>query len=126
MDLTGYARPGRDKRRDSVASALSAQERPALSSELTGEALRLLVKLDRWIVLRELPAKFPRVLNRIAAVWSRPVEADRCFEELLIDARGARQGFPLSVISELTALRHFYVTREFPKQTDPWEQMYLR
>jgi hypothetical protein len=126
MDLTGYANPRRYKRQDSVASAPSSQPRPAPSSELTGEALRLLVKLDARVVLHDLPTRFPRVLNKVAAAWSRPAQADRCFDELLMDARGARQGFPLSVVSELTTLRHYYLTHVFPKKNDPWEQSHLR
>jgi len=128
MNLTGYGRPPvRVKREESVAPTPLSQNRPVVpSSELTGEALRLLVKVDRWVQLRELPENFPRVLNRVAAVWGWPSEADRCFEELLMHSRANRQGFPLAVVSELTALRHFYLTRAFPKHTDPWEQMHLR
>jgi hypothetical protein len=127
MNLTGYGRPVRVKKEESVAPTPYAPNRPLVPSpELTGEALRLLVKVDRWVTLRELPENFPRVLNRLAVVWGRPSEADRCFEELLMNSRANRQGFPLAVVSELTALRHFYVTRAFPKHTDPWEQMHLR
>ena len=127
MNLADYGRPVRMKREESVPSTPFSPNRPVTPSpELTGEALRLLVKVDRWVVLRELPENFPRVLNRLALVWSKPLEADRCFEELLMNSRGIRQGFPLAVVSELTALRHFYVTRAFPKHTDPWEQMHLR
>ena len=88
---------------------------PDPSGQLSGEALRLLVKLDAKVGLHELSARFPRVLNRIADVWSKPQQADRCFDELLLYSRGVRQGFPQAVISEIASLRHYYHTRMFPK-----------
>lgn len=126
MDLTGYADPRRYKRPDPVASEQSSQPRSAPSAELTGEALRLLVKLGTRVPLHDLPTRFPRVLNKVASAWSRPADAERCFDELLMNTRGARQGFPLSVVSELTTLRHYYLTHVFPKRNDPWEQSHLR
>ena len=86
----------------------------------------MVVRLETKVVLRELSAKFPRVLNRIAAVWDRPSEANRCFDSLLFDARGTRQGFPPSVANEIASLRLFYTTRVFPQKTDAWEQALLR
>jgi hypothetical protein len=96
------------------------------SPELTGEALRLLIKVDTKVGLHELCVRFPDVLNRIAEVWSSPTRAERCFDDLLLSNRGARQGFPQAVISEIASLRHYYFTRVFPKQIDPWEQGLLR
>jgi hypothetical protein len=95
-------------------------------SELSGAALRLLVKLDTKLRLHEISVRYPKVLNRIAAVWDRPLEAERCFDELLLDARGTRQGFPSSVISEIASLRHYYETHVLRKPTDPWDQAHLR
>ena len=93
---------------------------------LTGDAIRLMCQLDGKIAVSETADQFPRILNRIAAVWKKPVDADRYFDELLHDSRGSRQGFPLRVLSEINALRDFYVTRVYPKRTDPWEQVLYR
>jgi hypothetical protein len=88
--------------------------------------LRLLVKLDTKVGVHELSARFPRVLNRIADVWNKPEQADRCFDELLLHSRGVRQGFPQAVIGEIASLRHYYLTRMVPKLVDPWEHVMLR
>jgi hypothetical protein len=93
---------------------------------LTGEALRLLIKVNMKVGLQELSGRFPAVLNRIADAWGSPVRAERCFDDLLLDSRGTRQGFPQTVISEIASLRHYYPTRVFPKRIDPWEQGLLR
>jgi len=127
MDLTGYDYRGgvlRQQVPQITTEATSAAT--AASGQLTGEALRLLVKLDSKVSVDELSAQFPRVLNRIADVWSKPQQADRCFDELLLHSRGVRQGFPQAVISEIASLRHYYATRMFPKRADPWEQVNLR
>ena len=76
--------------------------------------------------MTQLAGQYPRVLNRIAAVWRRQAEADRCFDELLLDDRRTRQGFPQSVVYEIAALRHYHTTHVFPKHVDPWEQSQLR
>jgi len=127
MDLTGY-----DYRRNVLRQQIPqvttevSQPGPSPSEPLSGEALRLLVKLEAKVSVHELSVQFPRVLNRIADVWSKPQQADRCFDELLLHSRGVRQGFPQAVISEIASLRHYYVTRMFPKRIDPWEQASVR
>jgi len=125
MDLTGYGYK-RGQQTKSATSAASAAFALNGGAELSGEALRLLVALDTKVALQELPARFPRILNWIATVWPRPSEAERYFDDLLLDERGSRNGFSQPVISELTALRHYYLSRVFPKKRDPWEEMHLR
>jgi hypothetical protein len=127
MDLTGYGY------RPSVLGQeipqVTTEATPAVappSAQLSGQALRLLVKLDAKVSVYELSTHFPRVLNRIAEVWNKPEQADRCFDELLLHSRGVRQGFPQAVIGEIASLRHYHLTRMFPKRADPWEHAMLR
>ena len=135
MDLTGYDYKRRmaekkvpEKNVPEENISVQPVPRPALarSSELTDEAIRLLDSLARKCPMSELPARFPRVLNRVAAVWSQPAHAERYFVELLLDSRGSRVGFPPEVLSELLALRICNAFRIFPKKTDPWHDMHLR
>jgi hypothetical protein len=122
MDLTCYVR--RPTKRSSPLD-----ERRSIGEstiELSGEAMRLIVALDGKVILQELPAKYPRVLNRIAAAWNSPSEAERCFNDLLLHCRGTRQGFPQPVINELVALKQHFFRRVFPKIEDPWDQAFLR
>lgn len=131
MDLTGYGyrRTARATPRNNSEPAPSATPASTLgdaTTELSAGALRLMTSLGTRVSLRELAGKYPRVLNRIAAVWNKPAEAERCFDELLLDSRRTRQGFPQAVVYEIAALRHYHVTRAFPKHVDPWEQSQLR
>ena len=124
MDLTGYGykRPAQEQR----IAAPVVRPAPQRSAELSAEAVRLLDALTRKCQLYHLPARFPRVLNRVAELWNRPAVAERCFEELLLDMRGTRAGFPPEVLSELLALRNYNASRISPKKIDPWQEMNLR
>jgi hypothetical protein len=55
----------------------------------------------------ELCSRYPRVGNRLAACWSDPVQTERLFDELMLDRRGKRKGFPPPVAEELLHLRRF-------------------
>jgi len=81
-------------------------------------------------VYRDTPDKYPhllelryaRVLNRIAELWLSP-QLDHYFEELLVDRRGGRQGFPAEIMSELMALyaKHTSIVAANAKDPlDPW------
>jgi len=70
---------------------------------------------------KELVRRFPRIVNRIARLWKIPLQMDRCFDDLLTDNRGNRQGFPLPVLSELASLKDYYNTRVFPPRKTVWD-----
>ena len=77
----------------------------------------LLPRTNNWI--RSLPeqvrphalaARFARIANFICAVWDDPPACLQYLEELLVDRRGGRKGFPIGVLRELNNLRAYYVT----------------
>ena len=51
-----------------------------------------------------LLAKFPRIANLLAVLWEDPNSLRRYLDDLLVDKRGNRQGFPLDILRELFAL----------------------
>jgi hypothetical protein len=51
---------------------------------------------------------YPRVANRLALCWGDKVLTNRLFEDLLVDRRGGRKGFPPAVKAELLQLRMAY------------------
>lgn len=68
----------------------------------------------RW--LRELPARrrplrlcaaFPRLANRIAWAWRDTTQSAAVLDDLLVERRGGRRGFPPAVRRELLRLREF-------------------
>ncbi len=98
-----------------------------MENKTPGPALRRAVPLDRplpatlrWLV--GLPAavrplallqRFPRIANRLAQAWTDEAALAECFDDLLYDRRGGRQGFPPAVRRELTLLREYVGTRVF-------------
>ena len=86
------------------------QDDLALSS--AGQAL--LASIDEAARPKTLAAAFPRIVNRMAQMWKAPLQMDRCFEDLLTDKRGNRQGFPLGVLMELCTLKDYYQSKVFP------------
>jgi hypothetical protein len=69
-----------------------------------------------------LLTKFPRIANLVAVLWQDPNSLRRYLDDLLVDKRGNRQGFPLDVLRELFAIRaHF--DQVHPETSRPWEVM---
>lgn len=55
-----------------------------------------------------LAAAYPRIANRLCVLWRRVARCEEYLDDLLVDRRGGRAGFPLPVATELTALRGYY------------------
>src|SRR5688572_24851759 len=55
----------------------------------------------------ELERVFPRILNKIAELWEMP-EARTYFEELMVDQRGNRKGFPPKIAEEILFLSNLH------------------
>ena len=112
MNPGAHARPDPSKLRH-------PPEMDDLALNAAGQAL--LASIDESARPTELAATFPRIVNRLAKLWRAPLQMDRCFEELLTDSRGNRQGFPLGVLMELSTLRDYYQTTVFPTRRDVWD-----
>jgi hypothetical protein len=84
-----------------------------------GEAF--LASLDETVRPAQLAVRYPRIVNKMAQLWRQPRQMDRYLDELLMDTRGKRQGFPLQVLGELVALKEHYLTVAFPRRTDVWD-----
>jgi hypothetical protein len=79
----------------------------------------------RW--LRELPARrrplrlcqlYPRVANRLAWCWRDASLSRHVLDDLLIDRRGGRQGFPRPVQRELLRLQEFNERQRVERQEE--------
>jgi hypothetical protein len=71
---------------------------------------------------KALLSKFPRIANLLAVLWQDPNSLRGYMDDLLVDKRGNRQGFPLDVLREILELRALYDTL-FPPTLQPWEVM---
>ncbi len=80
---------------------------------------QLLPATEKWlghlppdVFPRALVTHFPRIINLIALQWDNYNSCQAYFQELLVDRRPERQGFPAAVVCELEKLRdHWYSGR---------------
>ena len=77
----------------------------ATDRALTGAAIDWLLGLPERLRPTITCERFPRIVNAIAASWTKPGERDALFDSLLGNSRSQRAGFPLPVRTEIEALR---------------------
>jgi len=83
-----------------AARAPEVEAAEALSSAATAWMKNLPPRLRPL----ELCRTYPRVANRIALCWDELPLIEAVFNELLVDRRGGRIGFPVPVAAELLRL----------------------
>lgn len=89
--------------------------------ELARTTFRWLAKLPESVRPVHLPQQFPRIANRIAAVWRSPLRCEMYLKSLLMSERPRRQGFPPEVALELGNLFSYYETVLHPRPISVWE-----
>lgn len=88
---------------------------------LSETAMAVLATLPTSVKPILLSIDHPHIVNKICDLWARPIQLDRYFEELTIDARGSRQGFQLGVATEISNLQQYYQTRVKPLKKSTWD-----
>ena len=110
-------RPVAERRGLAGSGVPRAGQRPPPADDRTGRR-----RCPPDIRPNALLAKFPRIANLIAVLWQDPNSLRRYIDDLLVDKRGNRQGFPLDILRELFALRAYY-DELHPEASRPWEVM---
>lgn len=88
----------------------------ALAAEpIENRAQKLFSSLPPPFRLEVTREHFPHVLNLLAADWEVPSRFVSLLDAMLIDQRGRRDGFPFETLSELAALREYYVGTVHPE-----------
>jgi hypothetical protein len=67
--------------------------------------------------------RFPRIINKIAALWREPAQFRPYMDDLLCDERGDRQGCPFDILVELTNLRQEH-DRQYPDQHSVFDEQF--
>lgn len=67
-----------------------------------------------------LAAQFPRIANRLRFLWKQVARCEAYLDDLLVDRRGTRKGFPLAITEELSALREHYAVLH-PGKASRWD-----
>jgi hypothetical protein len=105
--------------RDSAAAA--NRKPPSLyDRSLNAAAVKWMRELPFAVRPREASMRFPRIVNRLARFWESPATIQEIFDDLLVDRRPGRKGFPPEVRAEFEALRDFSRTGRDPGSDDIW------
>lgn len=98
--------------------ALRAPQRP---ERVQDDTMRWLASLPEHVRPVELTRRYPRIANKIASLWKRVARCEEFLDDLVVDHRGGRKGFPMAIAQELTALRRHYATLHPSGSTAIWE-----
>lgn len=90
---------------------------------LKTETLRWLENLPVAVRPESLPVEFPRIVNSICDRWNKPKACLEYLEDLVIDHRGNRTGFPGNNTLEIAALKDFFETDVVPTSQTTWEHI---
>ncbi|HEY3179963.1 MAG TPA: hypothetical protein VGL25_13885 [Casimicrobiaceae bacterium] len=91
-----------------TAANHESKRKAAPPESLRTTTIQWILKLPPQIQPRHLQVKYPRVANRIAALWGDPTGCESYLDDLLTDKRGGRKGFPLNVAQEIASIRDYY------------------
>lgn len=106
-------------------SDTAVPERPSTAAvALSPRAIQWLASLDARVRPRILPGLYIRIVNSIADRWSEPDLMRSYFDELMVDRRGDRAGFPDDILMELGTLKHYYDKEMFPIKEDVWTKIW--
>jgi len=101
----------------SIAESRNRHWRQPLNQQLPA-AVRWATGLPSEFQPRALLQRFPRIANELARVWHDDTARQLHLDDLLIDRRGGRQGFPPEIHQELLMLRE-YCNRQYRKGAPP-------
>lgn len=90
---------------------------------LTQETAQWLTRLPPEVLPRVLVKEIPRIANDLCRRWTMPAACQAYFDDLLIDRRGNRRGFPMAIALELAALKNHYQTQVHPAPQSWWDHL---
>jgi hypothetical protein len=90
------------------AADWESKRAPAVAETLHTATIQWILKLPPHIQPRFLQVRYPRVANRLAALWEDVTAFEGFTDDLLTDKRGGRKGFPLNVATEIASLRDYH------------------
>jgi hypothetical protein len=106
--------------RPQPATATARRPPRASDNALNGTARHWLRKLPERRRPLRLCEHYPRVANRIAFCWPEPAMSRQILEDLLVDKRGNRRGFPSSVQRELRRLAEYNDQQRVESTPENW------
>ena len=86
----------------------------ATDRELKAYGIKFLAALPVTVRPLKLGEKYPRIVNTLGLLRGQPTSFRAYFNDLFVDHRGDRQGFPPDIEEELARLKIFFETAVWP------------
>jgi hypothetical protein len=116
-----------DERNRMAVEAVKAKAKRASAvyqkSELDNRAKSIVLDLPRNVRPMATCKDFPHIVNLVMGCWHDPRSFVQTLQDLLMDDRGGRQGFPFAIIVELTDLREHYFAAVRPEARKMWDRL---
>jgi hypothetical protein len=112
-----------EQNRLAVEQAKAKAKRNAPRAELDQRSKLILETIPSEIRPSIIVSKFPHIMNLISKSWHEPKEFVKTLDELLMDDRRNRMGFPFAIIVELTDLREHYFSAVRPEARKLWDRL---
>ncbi len=108
-----------------VAIDFTRQRRAQPVAFLLPSTQKWVEALPRRVQPHMLCDYYPRIANSLAAMWEDTESLRAYFDELFIDRRGGRRGFPPDVLNDLRVLRYYLAASllDNPDSKSPGEIM---
>lgn len=112
-----------EQNRSAVEEAKAKAMRSAPRAELDQRSKLILETIPSDIHPSIIVSKFPHIMNLISKSWHEPKEFVKTLDDLLMDDRLNRVGFPFAIIVELTDLREHYFSAVRPDARKFWDRL---
>lgn len=103
---------------------LARHPEPTAEHQVSKKGMDWLLSLDKEHFPIELAKYYPRIINTLADVWGSAADGRAYLDGLLLDDRGDRMGFSMSVLRELIALKELH-NKVVPHLSDIWDKAHL-
>ena len=104
----------------------AARRRPEPVETLSTETLSWLDNLPADVRPRTLTIEFPRIVNALRSHWAKPRVCLDYLDDLMLDKRGGRQGFPGAIVIEIANLKDHYAAVVHPTPRTVWDHIASR
>jgi hypothetical protein len=108
------------------ARGSEARSSATMPVALSLEAARWLDELPGTVRPERTAARFPHIANNLCTRWPTPQACLAYFDELVLDNRGGRAGFPPLIARELALLKDYYESVVHPTQQTIWDELVRR
>jgi hypothetical protein len=111
---------------DNIGFDLAPEATAGTSEQLTRETIQWLAELPPEVMPQHLSLRFPRMANALYLRWTDRHACSAYLDDLIIDKRGTRRGFPDEILEELATLKNYFQTVVYPVPQTVWDEIAQR